>query len=246
MTTQIIIRVESSLKNKVSRLAKAEGKNLSELVRELLEKYTKKRDIGAYIDDLWEKIDLDLSKNNIKVKKMPKVVRVVIDTNVFISSFVGSILRIHNQALERWQNYSVPISKNNRRIYRRSQQAWLERKKRNTETHKVVYGTVRQKFVIDTGATLSTIPAGTAGDLGIRIDQNNPICVFYTARGVRRAPEVNLSSIEIGQWVIHDVKVLVVNLPQQPELELLELNYLNNFRMNPYSEQGILMLEPLP
>ena len=62
MTTQIIIRVESSLKNKVSRLAKAEGKNLSELVRELLEKYTKKRDIGAYIDDLWEKIDLDLSK----------------------------------------------------------------------------------------------------------------------------------------------------------------------------------------
>ena len=33
---------------------------------------------------------------------MPKVVRVVIDTNVFISSFVGSILRIHNQALERW------------------------------------------------------------------------------------------------------------------------------------------------
>ena len=41
MATQMIIRVEPSLKNKVSKLAKAEGKNLSELVRELLEKYTK-------------------------------------------------------------------------------------------------------------------------------------------------------------------------------------------------------------
>ena len=112
--------------------------------------------------------------------------------------------------------------------------------------HGNLNGTVRQKFVIDTGATLSTIPAGTAGDLGIRIDQNNPIRVFYTAGGVRRAPEVILSSIEIGQWVIHDVKVLVVDLPQQPELGLLGLNYLNKFRMNLDSEQGILTLEPLP
>ena len=38
MATQMIIRVEPSLKNKVRRLAEAEGKNLSELVRELLEK----------------------------------------------------------------------------------------------------------------------------------------------------------------------------------------------------------------
>ena len=40
MATQMIIRVESSLKKKVSQLAKAEGKNLSQIVRELLEKYT--------------------------------------------------------------------------------------------------------------------------------------------------------------------------------------------------------------
>ena len=63
MATQMIIRVESSLKDKVSRLAKSEGKSLSELVRELLEKYTKERDMGAYIDSLWDKIGIDLSKN---------------------------------------------------------------------------------------------------------------------------------------------------------------------------------------
>ncbi len=52
MSTQMFIRVEASLKKKVSQLAKAEGKNLSQIVRELLEKYTKERDMGTYIDNL--------------------------------------------------------------------------------------------------------------------------------------------------------------------------------------------------
>ena len=63
MATKMIIRIEPGLKDKVSRLAKSEGKNLSELVRELLEKYTKERDMGAYIDNLWSKIGSNLPKN---------------------------------------------------------------------------------------------------------------------------------------------------------------------------------------
>lgn len=59
----MIIRVETSLKNKVSQLAKAEGKNLSELVRELLEKYTKERDMSGYIDNIWDRIGRNLSQN---------------------------------------------------------------------------------------------------------------------------------------------------------------------------------------
>ena len=65
MTTQMIIRVEPTLKNKVSNLAKSEGKSLSELVRELLENYTKERDIGAYIDNLWNSIGKKLSQENV-------------------------------------------------------------------------------------------------------------------------------------------------------------------------------------
>ncbi|OQX63215.1 MAG: CopG family transcriptional regulator, partial [Desulfococcus sp. 4484_241] len=47
MTTQMIIRLDPGLKDKASNLAKKEGKSLSELVRELLEKYTKERDMGT-------------------------------------------------------------------------------------------------------------------------------------------------------------------------------------------------------
>ena len=75
MSTQMIIRVEPSLKDKVSRLAKSEGKSLSELVRELLEKYTKERDMGAYIDSLWDKIGMDLSKNNISESDIDKAIK---------------------------------------------------------------------------------------------------------------------------------------------------------------------------
>jgi len=75
VATQMIIRVESSLKDKVSRLAKSEGKNLSELVRELLEKYTKERDIGAYIDNLWDNIGKDLAKNNISESDIENMIK---------------------------------------------------------------------------------------------------------------------------------------------------------------------------
>ena len=62
MTTQMIVRIDPSLKNKVSDFAKAEGKNVSEIVRELLESYVKNRDIGSYIDDLWGRIGAKIEK----------------------------------------------------------------------------------------------------------------------------------------------------------------------------------------
>jgi predicted DNA-binding protein len=62
MTTQMIVRIDPALKNKVSNFAKAEGKNVSEVVRELLESYVKNRDIGSYIDDLWSRIGTKVKK----------------------------------------------------------------------------------------------------------------------------------------------------------------------------------------
>lgn len=81
MATQMIIRVEPNLKNKVSQLAKAEGKNLSELVRELLEKYTKERDMSAYVDNLWGKIGQNLSQNNISEKNIEEAIKQVRSKN---------------------------------------------------------------------------------------------------------------------------------------------------------------------
>jgi predicted aspartyl protease len=53
-----------------------------------------------------------------------------------------------------------------------------------------------------------------------------------------------LSSITIGGWEVNDVKALVLDIPDQPELGLLGLNYLHNFRMDMNTEAGVLLLEP--
>ena len=55
MTTQMIIRIDSEMKNRLNKLARVEGKTTSQMVRELIEDYLRKKDIGAYIDDLWNR-----------------------------------------------------------------------------------------------------------------------------------------------------------------------------------------------
>jgi len=81
MVTQMIVRLDPCLKNKVSNLAKKEGKSLSELVRELLEKYAKERDMGPYIDNLWERIGKELYDNKIVQTDIDEVIQKVRSSN---------------------------------------------------------------------------------------------------------------------------------------------------------------------
>ncbi|MFZ5799234.1 MAG: ribbon-helix-helix protein, CopG family [Thermodesulfobacteriota bacterium] len=60
MSSQMILRVPDDLKEKVGRQAKAEGKNVSTLVREVLEEYIRNRDMSSHVDDLWGRIGRNL------------------------------------------------------------------------------------------------------------------------------------------------------------------------------------------
>ena len=77
MTTQMIVRIDPDLKNKVNRLAKAEGKSVSEVVRELLEDYVKDRDIGLYIDDLWQRIGGKLTARKMSPQEIHRAIKEV-------------------------------------------------------------------------------------------------------------------------------------------------------------------------
>jgi predicted DNA-binding protein len=77
MLTQMIVRIDPELKTKVNNLAKAEGKNISEVVRELLEDYVKDRDIGLYIDDLWKRIGTNLTSRGFGPKDIKRVIQEV-------------------------------------------------------------------------------------------------------------------------------------------------------------------------
>jgi len=101
-----------------------------------------------------------------------------------------------------------------------------------------------QNFIVDTGASLTTIPSSAAIDLGITITVRNPRRTVYTAGGVTYAPEVILDSITVEGFEINNVRALVLDLPNQPDKGLLGMNYLRRFRMDLNTDEGILLLAP--
>ena len=77
MSKQMIVRINPELKSKVANFAKSEGKNISEVVRELLEEYVKDRDISGYIDDLWERIGNKLKDRKVDTATIQQAIREV-------------------------------------------------------------------------------------------------------------------------------------------------------------------------
>jgi predicted DNA-binding protein len=77
MSTQMIIRIEPELKDKVNRFARAEGKTTSDVVRELLEEYISSRDIAAYVDGLWERIRTQMETQGVTADRISETIQEV-------------------------------------------------------------------------------------------------------------------------------------------------------------------------
>ena len=75
MTTQMIVRVDPEMKERLNKLARGEGKTTSQLVRELIEDYIKERDIGVYIDDLWGRIGGKLKSKGIRQRDINRAIK---------------------------------------------------------------------------------------------------------------------------------------------------------------------------
>ncbi len=105
-------------------------------------------------------------------------------------------------------------------------------------------GRIEQNFVIDTGATMVTIPRSTAEKLGLPDENSSPRHQVQTAGGIINAYEVVLPSVQLGNSQVENVRALVLDLPNQPNIGLLGMNYLSHFRMNINTEIGVLTLAP--
>lgn len=75
MSTQMIIRMEDEVKNRLNKLARVEGKTTSAMVRGLIEEYIKERDISSYIDDLWNRTGKKLKSKGVTPAAIEKAVR---------------------------------------------------------------------------------------------------------------------------------------------------------------------------
>ena len=108
----------------------------------------------------------------------------------------------------------------------------------------VLSSDVEQSFVVDTGASMVTIPRSTAQKLGLTSGRSTMRRQVHTAGGTVQAEAVVLPSIELDGWQLDNVEALVLDLPNQPGVGLLGLNYLRRFRMDLNSERGVLTLAP--
>jgi len=75
MAEQLLIRVDPELKRKLTRLATMEGKTSTQIVRDLIEDYVKRRDVASYIDALWERIGRALKSVGAGTEDVAKAVR---------------------------------------------------------------------------------------------------------------------------------------------------------------------------
>lgn len=75
MVTQLLIKVDPAMKDRLAKLARTEGKSASQIVRELIESYVRERDVGAYIDGLWQRIGGKLESKGVKARDVKTAVR---------------------------------------------------------------------------------------------------------------------------------------------------------------------------
>lgn len=74
MSDQLLVRIDPGLKKELERLSRAEGKTTSRMVRELIRDYVKQRDVGAYIDGLWDRIGSKLKARGARPADIPKAI----------------------------------------------------------------------------------------------------------------------------------------------------------------------------
>lgn len=103
---------------------------------------------------------------------------------------------------------------------------------------------IRQKFLIDTGASKVSIPSSAIDALGIEINEETPMVAVSTVGGVGWTYEVVLDSIELMGFRVYNVNVVIIDIPSAPELGLLGQNFLENFQMEIDNKKGILKLKP--
>jgi clan AA aspartic protease (TIGR02281 family) len=111
------------------------------------------------------------------------------------------------------------------------------------ETTARLNGVLSQRFLVDTGASLTTIPSATADRLGLSSGSARHREVT-TAGGVVTAWEAALDSIVLEDEAVSDLTVLVLDIPDNPDLGLLGMNFIRHFEMDLDNQKGTLMLRP--
>ena len=74
MATQLVIRIDPEIKEKLMKLARTEGKTASDKVREMVTEYVAQSDLSAIVDDLWARISTKLRKRGVGAREIDRAI----------------------------------------------------------------------------------------------------------------------------------------------------------------------------
>lgn len=101
---------------------------------------------------------------------------------------------------------------------------------------------VSQKFIVDTGASLVSIPSETVRALNITSSSKER--TISTASGIFKTREITLDSITINGKRISNIQAVIIDLPDDKGVGLLGMSFLNRFHVELNNGSGELLLTP--
>lgn len=109
-----------------------------------------------------------------------------------------------------------------------------------------VNGKPIRTMILDTGASSVSLPHLFAKDLGIEVSEQDPVVQVQMADGkIVDARMVNLSSVQVGEFVVNDVEALILPESLHAAPALLGNTFLGNFTYEIDPERGKLILSRL-
>ena len=103
-------------------------------------------------------------------------------------------------------------------------------------------GRLEESFIIDTGASYTAISESLARKLGYAYERGERVNVT-TANGRMQVRRIRLGSVSLQGYAVHNLPVIVLPDIRGKSINLLGLNFLNNFRYSVDSNKGEFRLE---
>ena len=101
------------------------------------------------------------------------------------------------------------------------------------------------RFLIDTGATFTSLSSETAESLGISPSGEQDMVTVVTANGPVSAGKLVLDNVMVAQANVDDVEAIVLESLGSEIDGLLGLSFLQQFRVEIVSDESLLILKPL-
>lgn len=111
-------------------------------------------------------------------------------------------------------------------------------------TEVILNGRDKHEFIVDTGASFTSISRKMARDLEITIDESTPWLPISTASDLVFKPLVTVRSVRVGEAEVKNVDVLIGDMPGDNR-GLLGNSFLKNFRVVFDPINGKMTLFPL-